>query len=148
MRAIRYAMLLAVLCIGLPGIAFAHGDHSHANALPSQAGLPQAAVSSALPQVQYVGSVAEPVQRISIAAAAQTSQYHEVVSARSLTKSCAGECCCIGMSNCNMGSCCYSSIMPAVHTLDFPSSPDLLSHHLYRSTALLMILGFDRPPKA
>jgi len=149
MCAIRYAMLLAVLFIGLPGVAFAHSDHSRANALPSQGRLPQVRVSPALPQVQQSGFIAErAVQGTSTTAAARTSLRNEVVSAHSLTKSCAGECCCVGMSNCNMGSCCYSSIAPTVHTLDFSLSPDLFPHHLYRSAALLMILGLDRPPKA
>ena len=151
-RAIRYAMLLAVLSFGLPSLALAHGDHVHAQITSpsiSPSSSEQATVAPAVTKVQQgnflVGrAIGTSLTKPSI----QTPFRHEVASMASLTKSCSGECCCPGMSNCGMGSCCYSSLAPATNGLDFSSSRDFIPRHHYLSTALVMILGLDRPPKA
>ena len=75
-------------------------------------------------------------------------RHHVVASVRSSTSPCTGGCCCTGMSNCGMGSCCYFSLTPSAINLNFFSTGDPVPHQLDRSAALLMILGLDRPPKA
>lgn len=134
MRAIRYGMLLAVLCVGLPGLAFAHDGHAHTSVGAAQN------VSS--PSVEIS------VQQASVGDTASNSSHHVFASARSSTIPCAGGCCCTGMSSCSMGSCCYSSLTPSANMVQFIASGDPVPHQLDRNTALLMILGLDRPPKA
>lgn len=145
MRAIRYAMLLAVLSVGLPALAFAHGDHAHATMASPSYSAP-ATVAPAVIQRDTI-SVGSSGLSSTTKTISKTSARLEFASAASLTRSCSGECCCPGMSNCGMGSCCYSSLAPAANGLEFSSSPDFVPHHHYRSTALVMILGLDRPPK-
>ena len=138
MRALRYAMILAVLCIGLPGLAFAHGDHAHISVVATEkVSTPAVTIS-----VQQADASMDDVARN------PSHRHHVVASVRSSTSPCTGGCCCTGMSNCGMGSCCYFSLTPSAINLNFFSTGDPVPHQLDRSAALLMILGLDRPPKA
>lgn len=139
MRAIRYAMLLAVLCVGLPGLAFAHGDHAHSSTVTADH-------SSAIP-MQFTQEVGQPVDRAATAEVGSV-QHHVIASAYGSSKPCTGGCCCPVTMSCGMGACCYSSLTPTTTLLHLTSESELVSHSLVRNTALLVILGLDRPPKA
>jgi hypothetical protein len=157
LSAARTAMLLAVLCIGLPGLAHAHGGHMHGTSIPSQSVMTVTATfeardlafSKSQGSLEAVVAERRNTDKATIGVirdAARTAI--EVVSQSGSSKHCTGGCCCLGMSSCGAGSCCYSSITTDSTDLHFPAAGNLVAHRLYHHVSLLVILGLDRPPKA
>ena len=152
-RAIRYAVILVALIVGLPSLAQAHSGHDHQQAGVSQrvqlyAGLEIAAPSAVLsvPRVAVAQAKIEGLANIASSVLASRQVAMSMTQGTSM-HTCVGGCCCSGMSGCGAGSCCPIFIPSASAALSVPAAAELVTSRLYHSASLLVILGLDRPPK-
>ena len=148
-RAIRYAVILVALIVGLPSLAQAHSGHDHQQTSVGQR-VQLDASFEAVPSVPMVAVAEANIENLTKASSVQASR-HVVISMSQDTSmhACAGGgCCCSGAAGCGAGSCCPTFIPSTSAALHIPAAAELVTSRLYHSASLLVILGLDRPPKA
>jgi hypothetical protein len=153
MRAIRNAVLLFALFVGLPTLAHAHSGHSHQEVTVGQHVELQAsakAAPSATITMQMVAAAATNMKKSTKAAIATDVSQHSVMAMGpdTSTHPCSGGCCCSSSSGCSSGSCCPTFIASSATEFNIQTASNPIAQRLYPSASLLVILGLDRPPKA
>lgn len=156
MRAIRYVLIVAVLWLGLPGLALAHGGHDHQGAMSTQSAvmtrhqvsITPAKIAASEHVRLSVSDAAEPVALQHTGSLRQSYVHTVFISASNSSQLCMGSCCCAGGSTCGSASCCPTMLSNSSTAVWLPSISKPVSFGSIGRQPSMVVHGLERPPKA